>query len=296
MRNLAAGGIAPVYGGAGMAENEIELAVDSKHPQHRLVSLYLRHEKIILGTIAVVAFVTIWELAGSVWIVVNPIFLSSPSRVWNAAVGLYQSGVLMNNLYVSGNEFFWGYLISVVVGVPLGIALGWYRRFNYSMDPFINALYAAPVVAFLPLLVIWLGIGLASKLTLIFMAAVFPIVMNTRDAVKTTPSSLLEAARSFQASQYQIFKTIVLPSAVPFILAGLRLGAGRALIGVFVAELYIAQAGVGQMIAEAGATLNTDVVLVGVVIFAVVGMITLELLTQLERRFDKWRPRPANRT
>jgi NitT/TauT family transport system permease protein len=213
--------------------------------------------------------------------------------VLRAGAELYQSGRLLHHLYVSGIEFFWGYLISILIGVPLGIALGWYQRFNYSMDPFINALYAAPVVAFLPLLVIWLGIGLASKLTLIFMAAVFPILMNTRDAVKTTPASLLEAARSFQASQYQIFRTIVLPSAIPFILAGLRLGAGRALIGVFVAELYIAQAGVGQMIAEAGATFNTDVVLVGVVIFAAVGMITLELLTQLERRFDKWRPRPA---
>jgi NitT/TauT family transport system permease protein len=276
-----------------MAEGDIELAVDEENTRHWLVRLYLKHEKKILGTITVLTIVTVWELAGSVWTVVNPIFLSSPSRVWLAAVDLFQSGKLLHHLYVSGIEFFWGYFISVIVGVPLGIALGWYRRFSYSFDPFLNALYAAPVVAFLPLLVIWMGIGLASKLTLIFMAAVFPIVMNTRDAVKTTPSTLLEAARSFQASQYQIFKTIVLPSAVPFILAGLRLGAGRALIGVFVAELYIAQAGVGQMIAEAGATFNTDVVLVGVVIFSIVGMITLELLTQLERRFDKWRPRPA---
>jgi NitT/TauT family transport system permease protein len=276
-----------------MAEIEMEEVADGE-PSRQLVRLYLRREKAILGTITVVAFLTIWELAGSVWTVVNPIFLSSPSRVWHAAVELYQSGRLLNHLYVSGIEFFWGYVISVIVGVPLGIALGWYQRFSYSVDPFINALYAAPVVAFLPLLVIWMGIGLASKLTLIFMAAVFPILMNTRDAVKTTPSSLLEAARSFQASQYKIFKTIVLPSAVPFILAGLRLGAGRALIGVFVAELYIAQAGVGQMIAEAGSTFNTDVVLVGVVIFSIVGMITLELLTQLERRFDKWRPRPGH--
>lgn len=279
-----------------MTKIETEVAIDDELPKPWLFRFYLRHEKIILGSTAVVAFLLLWELAGSVWTVVNPIFLSSPSRVWHAAVDLYQSGRLLNNLYVSGIEFFWGYLISVFIGVPLGIALGWYQRFNYSINPFISALYAAPVVAFLPLLVIWLGIGLASKLTLIFMAAVFPILMNTRDAVKTTPSSLLEAARSFQASQYKIFTTIVLPSAVPFILAGLRLGAGRALIGVFVAELYIAQAGIGQMITEAGSTFNTDVVLVGVVIFAVVGMVILELLTQIERRFDQWRPRPGNRT
>ena len=274
--------------------SDIELAVDSEHPKSPLVGLYLRHEKKLLGAITVIVLLTLWQLAGNVWTVVNPIFLSSPSRVIHAAIGLYELGQLTHDLSVSGIEFFAGYSIAIVIGVPLGIALGWYHRFNYSMNPFINALYAAPVVAFLPLLVIWLGIGLASKLTLIFMAAVFPILMNTRDAVKTTPNSLLDAARSFQASQYQIFRTIVLPSAVPFILAGLRLGAGRALIGVFVAELYIAQAGVGQMISEAGSTFNTDVVLVGVAIFSIVGMTALEVLTQLERRFDKWRPQPSN--
>jgi ABC-type nitrate/sulfonate/bicarbonate transport system permease component len=276
--------------------SDIAQVVAKTSKKSAFARFYLRHEKKILGSLTVLAFLIIWELAGSVWTVVNPIFLSSPSRVFHAAVGLYKSGRLLNDLYVSGTEFFWGYSISIIVGVPLGIALGWYQRFNYSIDPFINALYAAPVVAFLPLLVIWMGIGMASKLTLIFMAAVFPILMNTRDAVKTTPGSLLEAARSFQASQFQIFRTIVLPSAVPFILAGLRLGAGRALIGVFVAELYIAQSGVGQMIAEAGSTFNTDVVLVGVMIFAIVGMVTLELLTQIERRFDKWRPQPLKRT
>lgn len=267
---------------------------EARRALHPFVRLYLRHEKKILGGTTVLAFLVIWELAGTVWPVVNPIFLSSPSRIFRAALSLYRSGELLHDLYVSGIEFFCGYLISIIVGVPLGIALGWYQRFNYSINPFINAFYAAPVVAFLPLLVIWMGIGLASKLTLIFMAAVFPILMNTRDAVKTTPNALLDAARSFQASQYQIFRTIVLPSAVPFILAGLRLGAGRALIGVFVAELYIAQAGVGQMIAQAGATFNTDVVLVGVIIFSIAGMITLELLTQLERRFERWRPRPSS--
>ena len=279
-----------------MAETDATQVVEDEAARHWLVRVYLRHERKILGTLTVLTVLTIWELAGSVFVVVNPIFLSSPSRVWHAGVDLLLSGKLVHHCTSAASSSSGGYLLAVIVGVPMGIALGWYRRFNFSFEPFLNALYAAPVVAFLPLLVIWLGTGLASKLTLIFMAAFFPIVMNARDAVKTTSSSLLEAARSFQASQYKIFKTIVLPSAVPFILAGLRLGAGRALIGVFVAELYIAQAGVGQMIAEAGATFNTDVVLVGVVIFSVVGMITLELLTQLERRFDNWRPQPGHRT
>lgn len=250
-----------------------------------------RNERLVLGTATVVVFLIVWEVA--VDYLLDPAkspFFSSPSRMWSAAMQLIESGELWTNLKVSGGEFLLGYLISAVIGVPLGICLGWYQRLNYALDPFTSALYAAPAVAFLPLIMIWLGIGLSSKIALIVLAAVFPILINSRDAVKTTPHHLLEAAHSFQASQWQIFKTIVLPAAVPFILAGLRLGAGRALIGVFVAEMYIAQAGIGYMIAQAGVSFNTDVVMVGVLIFSLTGMLTLELISQVERRFDKWRP------
>jgi NitT/TauT family transport system permease protein len=254
-----------------------------------LLDFYYRHEKTIMGTTTVVLFLIIWELAAASGIV-NPIFLSSPSRVWKAAVTLAETGELWTHIQVSGIEFLVGYSISALIGIPLGICLGWYRRFNFAFDPFVNALYAAPRVAFLPLIVIWIGIGFGSKLALVILSGIFPIMMNSRDAVKTTPRHLLDAAESFQASQWQVFKTIVLPSAVPFIIAGLRLGAGRALIGVFVAELYVAQAGVGYMITQAGATFKTDIVLVGVIIFSAAGMLTLEALSQLEKRFDRWRP------
>ena len=253
-------------------------------------TFYRSHEKAILGGTTVVIFLVLWEIGISSMDPAKASFFSSPSRMWSAFVALAKSGELETNLVVSGREFLLGYFLSAAIGVPVGIALGWYQRLNYAFDPFINALYAAPAVAFLPLIMIWLGIGLASKIALIVLASLFPILLNSRDAVKTTPQNLVEAASSFEASQWHIFRTIVLPSAVPFILTGLQLGAGRALIGVFVAEMFIAQAGVGYMIVQAGVTFNTDVVLVGVAIFAVAGMVTLEVLTQLERRFDKWRP------
>jgi ABC-type nitrate/sulfonate/bicarbonate transport system permease component len=255
-----------------------------------LAGVYRQHEKAILGSITVLVFMVLWEIGVASMDPAKAPFFSSPSRMWTALLGLARSGELLLNLEVSGKEFILGYCLSAAIGVPVGIALGWYQRLNYAFDPFISALYAAPSVAFLPLIMIWLGIGLGSKIALIVLAALFPILINSRDAVKTTPQNLLEAARSFEASQWQIFRTIVLPSAVPFILTGLRLGAGRALIGVFVAEMFIAQAGVGYMIVQAGVSFNTDVVLVGVAIFSLAGMVTLELLTQLERRFDKWRP------
>src|SRR3989475_10499576 len=257
----------------------------------RLYKFYLNQEKKILGTIAVVLFLTTWELVGNTLQLINPMFMSAPSVIWKAAVQLFGSGEIWNDLYVSGIEFGWGYLLSVIVGVPFGIAIGWYKRFAYICDPFVNAMNATPRVALLPLVIIWLGIGILSKVGIIFLGAVFPLLINTRDGVKTTPANLLTAARSFGASEWQIFKSVVLPSTVPFILTGLRLAVGRALIGVMVGERYAATAGIGFMCTVAGATFQTDKVFVGVLIFALSGMTSMELLTRLERRFDKWRPK-----
>jgi len=252
---------------------------------------YLNNEKKILGTSAVVIFLTIWELAGNTFQLINPMFMSAPSLIFKAAVQMFGSGEIWNDLYVSGVEFAWGYVLSVAVAIPFGIAIGWYRKLAYIFDPFVNAMNATPRVALLPLVIIWLGIGLLSKVGIIFLGAVFPILINTRDGVKTTPFNLLTAARSFGASEWQIFKSVVLPSTVPFILTGLRLGVGRALIGVMVGELYAATAGIGFMITVAGATFQTDKVFVGVLIFALSGMIAMEMLTKFESRFDKWRPK-----
>jgi ABC-type nitrate/sulfonate/bicarbonate transport system permease component len=252
---------------------------------------YLNNEKLILGTTAVIIFLTAWELIGNVLGLINPMFMSAPSLIWKAAVQLFASGEIWNDLRVSGLEFGWGYLLSVIVGVPFGIATGWYKRMAYTFDPFVNAMNATPRVALLPLVIIWLGIGILSKVGIIFLGAVFPILINSRDGVKTTPYTLLTAARSFGASEWQIFKSVVLPSTLPFILTGLRLGVGRALIGVMVGELYAATAGIGFMITVAGATFQTDKVFVGVLIFALSGMVAMELLTRLESRFDKWRPK-----
>jgi ABC-type nitrate/sulfonate/bicarbonate transport system permease component len=162
---------------------------------------------------------------------------------------------------------------------------------SYIFDPFINAMNATPRVALLPLIIIWLGIGILSKVGIIFLGAVFPMLINARDGVKTTPHNLLNAARSFGASEWQIFRSVVFPSTVPFIITGLRLGVGRALVGVLVGELYAATAGIGFMITVAGATFQTDKVFVGILIFAITGVILTVILDRMERRFDKWRPK-----
>lgn len=265
----------------------------------KLYRFYLNQEKKILGAVAIILFLTLWEFMGGAWSVynpiaflrINPMFMSAPSLIWKAAFDLFGSGEIYNDLYVSGIEFFWGYFLSVAVAIPFGIGMGWYKKMAYVFDPFVNAMNATPRVALLPLIIIWLGIGILSKVGIIFLGAVFPMLINARDGVKTTPQNLLNAARSFGASEWQIFKSVVFPSTVPFIITGLRLGVGRALVGVLVGELYAATAGIGFMITVAGATFQTDKVFVGILIFATSGVVLTTLLDRAERRFDKWRPK-----
>jgi ABC-type nitrate/sulfonate/bicarbonate transport system permease component len=273
-----------------MATEEVLLDVRVAEAS-KLYKFYLNQEKKILGTISVAVFLITWEAVGNWFQMINPMFMSAPSLIWKATVQLFGSGEIWNDLRVSGIEFAWGYFLSVVVGVPFGIAIGWYKKFAYVCDPFVNAMNATPRVALLPLVIIWLGIGILSKVGIIFLGAVFPLLINTRDGVKTTPHNLLTAARSFGASEWQIFKSVVVPSTVPFIITGLRLAVGRALIGVMVGELYAATAGIGFMITVAGATFQTDKVFVGVLIFAISGMFATEVINKAERKFDKWRPK-----
>jgi NitT/TauT family transport system permease protein len=283
-----------------MAETQEEVLLDVKVAEASwLYKFYLTHERKILGTVSVTIFLLLWEFMGgpvSVYnpipiLRVNPMFMSSPSYIWKAAVALFATGEIWNDLYVSGVEFVGGYLLSVAVAIPLGVLIGWNKKASAVFDPFVNAMNATPRVALLPLVIIWLGIGIMSKVGIIFLGAVVPIIVNARDGVKTTPSSLLNAARSFGATEWQVFKSVVMPSTLPFILSGLRIALGRALVGVMVGELYAATAGIGFMITVAGATFQTDKVFVGVLIFAISGMLGMELLSRIEHHFDKWRPR-----
>ncbi len=264
----------------------------------RLYKFYLNQESKILGTSAVIVFLLLWEFMGGALSVynpipflrVNPMFMSAPSLIFKTAVDMFSSGEIYHDLKISSIEFFWGYILAVVFAIPFGILTGWYKKMAYLFDPFINAMNATPRVALLPLVIIWLGIGLLSKVGIIFLGAVFPMLINARDGVKTTPSNLINAAKSFGASEWQVFKSVVFPSTLPFLITGLRIAVGRALVGVMVGELYAATAGIGFMITVAGATFQTDKVFVGVLIFAISGIVLTDILDRIERRFDKWRP------
>lgn len=254
-----------------------------------LQRLYAAYERPLLGTIGVVLFLGFWEWAGTSGFA-NPLFTSSPSRIVKAFIVLGASGELVTDILVSGAEFLYGFALSIVVGIPLGILMGWYRKIDAVCDPFVNFFYSTPRIALLPVMTIWLGIGINSKIAIVFLGAVFAILINTIAGVKNLDASLLRAARSFGADDLQIFRTIALPGTVPFLLTGIRLGLGHALVGVVAGELYAAQAGVGYLIAVAGNTFQMDKVFAGVVIIAGAGMLITALVRRIEDHFQSWKP------
>ncbi len=253
------------------------------------VSAWQRHENALIGTISVLAFLTFWEAVVQFGFV-NPLFTSSPSRIATAGYELFANGTIYGDLQASGLEFFAGYGLAIAIGVPLGVLMGWYSRVNAVLDPFVSALYATPRIALLPLVLIWFGIGAMSTIAIVFLGAVFPILVNTITGVRTIDADFIKVARSFGSNDRQLFLKVALPSSVPLLLAGLRLGLGHGLIGIVVGEMFGATQGLGFLIAVAGARFQTDKLMVGIIIIAAAGMLMTQILRAIERRFERWRP------
>jgi ABC-type nitrate/sulfonate/bicarbonate transport system permease component len=251
--------------------------------------LQVEPERLFIGGGTLLAVMLIWEILGRSGLV-DPLFISSPSRVALAGYALMQDPEFWNDLAVSASEFAIGYAAAAAIAVPLGLAIGLFKRLRYLLGPLVDTLNAVPRVTLLPLIIIWFGIGIWSKVAVVFLGAVIPIAISTQSGVHTSEARFIQVARSFSASRMKVFASIVLPGTVPFIFTGLKYGAGRALLGVVVGELYAATAGLGHMMAEAGNTLQTDVVFFGVAIFMCAGLLAVALLNGLERHFEKWRP------
>ena len=269
-------------------------------------SFYLKHERAILGIVMVLMALLAWEGLERGWwadalhpilgesaerLQLERIFISSPTLVASAAFRMFfVTGEIWRDIAWSALGYGLGLALAIAIGIPLGLAAGWYRRFSYAIDPFLTALNATPQVAFLPLIVVWVGTGLGARVLIIVLLAVLPIAINARAAVRTTDPRLIKVAASFGAGDIRLFRTIILPSAVPFLLAALRLAIGRGMIGVVVGEIYGSAAGIGAMISQAGSRFQTDKVFVGVLTIVAAGMILIEIVQRIERRVEAWRP------
>jgi len=252
-------------------------------------SFYQRHESLILGGGSIVVILALWEAAWKARLI-SPLFFSGPSAIAKQMVYAWTKGHLKSDLAYSGTNFVLGFAGAVVAGVTLGILVGWYRKLRMLLDPTLNALYATPRVAMIPLILIWFGVGMWSKVFIVFISAFFPILINTVGGMRAIDRDLLRAARAFCASDWQIFKTVAIPGSVPFILTGIRQGVALGLIGVVVGEMFGGSEGVGFMVAYGGQTFATDTLFVGVVIIAAAGIVLTWIAERLERRFSQWRP------
>ena len=240
------------------------------------------------GVVSVLAGLLLWEFIAR-YVVASSLFLAGPFEIFGAIGELWGSGELLRHLKVSAAEFAIGYALACTVGIAIGVAMAASPIWQQVLQPWVSGLYATPTIALAPLFILWLGIGIWSKVVVVISLVVFPVIINTEAGLRTTSRELVETARAFGASPRQIFLKVSLPSALPFILAGLRLGIGRGLIGVVVAELFGSRAGLGQMITQAAESFNMPQLFAGVVILAVAGVALTSAFTYLETILMPWR-------
>jgi NitT/TauT family transport system permease protein len=236
--------------------------------------------------IALVVFLLLWHLAS---IPAGRLLLPSPLDIIPAFIDEVRSGVLLSATLASLSVFLAGYLLAAVTGIALGVLMGGVPRVGETLEIYVNALNATPRVALIPLIILWFGLGPSAKIVVVWLLAVLPILINTYTGVQNTDPDLLEAARSFGARGGQIFRYIMLPAALPYVVTGLRLGAAMAMVGTVFAELYTALSGLGYLMAQFGGSFQTAKYFVPVLVLAVIGMLISEALKILERRLARWK-------
>jgi len=241
----------------------------------------------LAATVSVLGGLALWELI-SRFVVANSLFLAAPSEIAVAVVHLARSGQLWRDIGVSAAEFALGYVIACVLGIALGLAMAASITAKQSLQPWVSGLYATPIIALAPLFILWFGIGVWSKVVVVISLVIFPVAINTEAGLRTTSERLIEMLRSFGATPRQIFLKVSLPSAVPFILAGLKLGIGRGLIGVVVAELFGSRAGLGNLISQSADAFNMPDLFAGVVVLAFAGIVMTAGFGWLEGRLVPW--------
>lgn len=260
------------------AQREVQSAAARLRRRRRLHDLAVR-------TASVCGVLVVWEVGARG---ISPLLFAPPSRILAAGAQMIASGELWPYLALSFRVAAIGLLLGAVVGIAAGVLIARVRLLDLSLEPFVIALYSTPMVALIPLVVIWAGFGDAGKIVVIFLFAVFPILLNTYQGVHGVDARLLEVARSFRSSERALWGDVILPSALPFIVAGLRLALGRALIGMVIADLYTSVSGIGYLIVRYAQNLQIDRLLVPVVILSITGVVLVQGLRWLETRIAPW--------
>ncbi len=259
-----------------------------------LIPAWLRSSQCI-GTLSVIVGILLWQLfydalTRTVYFEAYAInhFFVSPWQVLLSFGELYRDGELVKNCYFSFLEFFYGFLLAIAVGVPFGFVMATQNKLNNFLDPWVSSIYATPRVALAPIIIVWFGLGIFPSSLVVFLGAVFPILLNTYTGIKSVRQNLVDVVRAFGGSPLQIFFKVMIPDATPAIIAGMRLAVGRAVIGVVVAELFGAEAGLGFMVYVYSQRFIPGPVFVGIVILVIFGIAAFVALEKLQNWLSPW--------
>ena len=242
-----------------------------------------------IGLMSVAVFLTIWQIV-SARKIIDPIFIGTPTLILKAGIKLFTSGEIYPYLKLSSEALFISLFLSIIFGVIAGLIIGSNKKLEQIILPFIFASNSLPVVVLIPLIIIWLGLGTNAKVVVIFLMAVIPILVNTMDAAKSIDSSVTKMAQSFKASKLFILKNIVFFHSLPFILSGIRVAAGRAIIALFVAELFGLGEGIGYLISYYGATFQTNKLMAVALLILLLNFLIVNVIINFtEKRIVKWK-------
>lgn len=236
-----------------------------------------------------IVLLVLWELLGR-FVFTNRLFFVPFSSVIQSGIAMWEAGELQGHILASFSAVAYGMALAVVAGIAIGILSGASRTFREYTEGVLTALYATPLVAIAPILILWFGIGVASKIAVVFLMALFPIAINTSAGIRNTDPAYLEVARSFGATNAEIVRKVMIPAAIPFVVTGIRLAIGRAVVGVVVGELFGAREGLGFLIFTAGQTFDVPALFVGVITLAVGGLALTYAVKLVEDRLSRWKP------
>lgn len=255
-------------------------------PRTGLAGAVRRYGDVLLPAAAFVVFIVAWEILGRL---TDPILFSPPSRVARGFWELVETGRMQRAFLVTMNALSVAFLLSVAVGIPFGLVLGRWKLLADVFEPYLDAIYATPRVVIVPLVILWFGVNYEGRLFLIWIGTVIPIIINTAIGVRNARRDLIEVAVSFGAKESHLARHVILPGAVPYIMAGLRIAMGRALVGVIVAEIFLDLTGLGGIIQTESAYFRTHRMLAAVLVIALLGTILIGAFGWIEKRFAPWK-------
>jgi len=248
----------------------------------------LPRKELLRGCISILVGLVIWEILTRL-LLENELLIPPPTSVIRSFWNLTFSGQLNKHFAATLIEFSYGFTTACIAGIVIGYFMGMHKWFDEIMDPWIATLYSIPIITVVPLIIIWFGIGMISKVIVVFKITAVAIILNTAAGIKNLDPVWLELAKSLRLSTWETTYKIRLPGALPYIITGMRLGVGRALLGVVVAELMAANAGLGYMLRDSSETWDSPKLFVTVILLAAIGLVSFNLIKRLEQRMAPWR-------